>query len=422
MKKKSKKRMLRKAMITERTLLMATDISQESNTILPMDYQGAVLSKPFKVKNNAFSYRVLENKAERLLSSLGKEKVLFAFEPTGPYYKPFAHFLKSKPSPFVLVNPHHVSDEGKKADNTPTKNDSKDAYIVGLLVTEGKFSLPRPFEGAFAELQNLSRLRASTQKEMVRKLNQMRALYSSYFPELLKSFSSLKGKTFLMLAEKYSFPEDLLLLGEKKLTSFLKKHSRGRLGASRAKDLILRAKDSIGIPYGKEAARLKLKFLCADIRTLDTRLKNLEKEMEITLGKTGYKEALLSLKGIGVVTAASFLGELGDPSLYSSYKEVVKLSGYDPKEKSSGKKHSRGKISKTGITLLRAALGRATIACIRQNEVFRLYYRRKLEQPNISGRKLEKAEAVCATTIKLIKVLFSLLKACDNQALKALAA
>lgn len=418
MKKKSKKRMLRKAMITERTLIMATDVSQEFNIILPMDYQGAILSKPFKVKNNAFSYRFLDDKVKRLLSSLGKEKVLFAFEPTGPFYKPFAYFLKSKGYPFVLVNPQHVSDEGKKADNTPTKNDSKDAYIIGLLVSEGKFFSPRPFEGVFAELQNLSRLRASLQKEMTRKLNQMRALFSSYFPEILKLFSTLKGKTFLMLAEKYPFPQDILKIGEKELELLLKKHSRGRLGALRAKDLILRAKDSIGIPYGAEAARLRLSFLVFDIRTIDARLKALEKEIEKALEITGYKEALLSIKGIGIVSAASFLGELGDPSLYSSYKEVVKLSGYDPKEKSSGKKRSKRKISKTGITLLRAALGRATIACIRQNEVFRLYYRRKLERPNYVGRKLEKAEAVCATTIKLIKVLFSLLKSCENQTLK----
>lgn len=418
MKKKNRKRMLRKAMITERTLIMATDISQEFNIISPMDYQGTLLLKPFMVKNNAFSYRFLDDKIKKLLSSLEKEKVLFAFEPTGPFYKPFAYFLKSKGYPFVLVNPHHVSDEGKKADNTPTKNDSKEAYIIGLLTSEGKFFSPRPFEGVFAELQTLSRLRASTQKEMTRRLNQLRALFSSYFPELLKLFSSLKGKTFLALSQKYPFPEDLLLLGEKRLTTFLKKHSYGRLGTLRAQQIISYAKDSIGIPYGKEAARLKLSFLVSDLRTLDARLKALEKEMGKALQKTGYQEALISIKGIGVVSAASFLGELGDPSLYSSYKEVVKLSGYDPKEKSSGKKHSRGKISKTGITLLRSVLGRATIACIRQNEVFRLYYQRKLEQPNTSGRKLEKAEAICATTIKLIKVLFSRLKACENQALR----
>lgn len=421
MKKKNKKRMIRKAMVTERTLLMATDISQKFNVIYPMDFQGAILSKPLRVKNNASSYQLLEDKIKRILYSSGKEKALFSFEPTGPFYKPFAYFLKSKGYPFVLINPHHVSDEGKKADNTPTKNDRKDAYIIGLLTSEGKFFFPRSFEGAFAELQNLSRLRASAQKEMVRKLNQLRALFSAHFPEILNLFSTLKGKTFLALAEKYPFPEDLLHLGEKKLASFLKKHSSSRLGTSRAQEIILTAKDSIGIPYGKEASRLKLSYLTFDIRTLGVRLKALEKEMEKTLEMTDYSEALLSLKGIGVVSAASFLGELGDPSLYSSYKEVVKLSGLDPKEKSSGKKHSKGRISKTGIPSLRGALGRATISCIRQNEVFRLYYLRKLENPNNVGRRLEKAEAICATTIKLIKVLFSLLKACENQVLRVAA-
>lgn len=47
---------------------------------------------------------------------------------------------------------------------------------------------------------------------------------------------------------------------------------------------------------------------------------------------------LLSIPGIGLVTVAGFLGEIGDPQNYEHWKQIQKLAGLNLSEQSSGKK------------------------------------------------------------------------------------
>jgi len=50
---------------------------------------------------------------------------------------------------------------------------------------------------------------------------------------------------------------------------------------------------------------------------------------------------------------------------------------------------------------------------INHNDFFKRYYEKKLANRNKFGRELKKKEAICAVVIKLIKVLFALLR--DNR-------
>ena len=50
----------------------------------------------------------------------------------------------------------------------------------------------------------------------------------------------------------------------------------------------------------------------------------------------GLAPYLLSVPGVGVVTAASLLGEAGDLTRYEDWRQLRKLAGYNLKENSSG--------------------------------------------------------------------------------------
>ncbi|WP_243137217.1 IS110 family transposase [Desulfofundulus thermobenzoicus] len=76
--------------------------------------------------------------------------------------------------------------------------------------------------------------------------------------------------------------------------------------------------------------------------------------MEKALAKTGLAEYLLSIPGIGVVTAASFLGEVGDLTRYEDWRQIRKLAGYNLTINQSGdSKKGSTKISKRGHSELR---------------------------------------------------------------------
>jgi len=111
-----------------------------------------------------------------------------------------------------------------------------------------------------------------------------------------------------------------------------------------------------------------------------------------------------------MITAAVFLGELGNPKHFSNARQIIKYAGYDPKENDSGKSIGRKRISKKGRWLLRKYLYFMAMRVVHRNQFFRKYYDRKLKKKNRWGQLLKKKEALCAVVIKLIKVMFALLR------------
>ena len=62
---------------------------------------------------------------------------------------------------------------------------------------------------------------------------------------------------------------------------------------------------------------------------------------------------LLSIKGLGTVSVAGLIGEVGDSQSFSTQSEIMKLAGLDLYEISSGKRKGQRRISKRGRSLLR---------------------------------------------------------------------
>jgi transposase len=116
---------------------------------------------------------------------------------------------------------------------------------------------------------------------------------------------------------------------------------------------------------------------------------------------------LLTIPGVGELTAATVLGEVGDISRFASVKQLIAFAGLDPAVYQSGKfTATRNKISKRGSTYLRKYLYMAAAAGIRKpkgiptNPVLYEYYSRKLEEG-----KPQKV-AIVATCNKLLRIIY----------------
>jgi len=82
----------------------------------------------------------------------------------------------------------------------------------------------------------------------------------------------------------------------------------------------------------------------------------------------------LSTQSVGIVTAASFLAEIGDISKCDDYKQIQKIAGLNLKETSSGMKKGKTKISKRGRPRLRNILYQASMIMIAKNRSFKDIY------------------------------------------------
>ena len=84
-------------------------------------------------------------------------------------------------------------------------------------------------------------------------------------------------------------------------------------------------------------------------------------EIEKLCRKIPESEQMLAIKGIGVITVAGFLAEVGDVRRFESPRQIQKLAGLSLRENSSGKHKGQTTISKRGRSKLRDVYKRQTM-------------------------------------------------------------
>jgi transposase len=117
-------------------------------------------------------------------------------------------------------------------------------------------------------------------------------------------------------------------------------------------------------------------------------------------------EKLLAIKGVGIVTVAGFIAEVGDIRRFQSPKQIQKLAGLALKENSSGKYKGQTTISKRGRSRLRAVLFQAVMPLVAKNAEFaeiHRYYTTRAKNP------LKKKQSLIALSCKLIRVFYVIL-------------
>jgi transposase len=80
---------------------------------------------------------------------------------------------------------------------------------------------------------------------------------------------------------------------------------------------------------------------------------------------------LLTIPGVAEVTAATFLGCVGDVRVYESSKQILRLAGLSLVEASSGTRKGRERISKRGRPVLRRYAYLLALRCVRKSGFFR---------------------------------------------------
>ncbi len=182
----------------------------------------------------------------------------------------------------------------------------------------------------------------------------------------------------------------------------VKKISRGKLGRQRAEELFNAARSSVGVSEGKKSIVMEIEYLISQIGVDTKFIASLEKQMEHYLKRIPYSHSLLSIKGIGRVTAAGLVGEVGDFRKFNTISEIIKLAGLDLYEVSSGKHKGQRRISKRGRSLIRKLLFFAAINVVKSKGIMHEPYQQMLD------RGMPKMKALIAISRKLLGLIFAL--------------
>ncbi|MFQ6084298.1 MAG: IS110 family transposase [Candidatus Aminicenantia bacterium] len=418
MKKQLTKNVEKRKRIKERTLIIGLDIGSKFNAMALTRKDGTVLATYPKIYNSRKGFEYYMRLTKEQIKRHGFRDVLVGFEPTGHYWRKIAYFSKEQGFEVRFVRTTALKHQRELDESSSGKGDVRDALTIANIVREGKYLDTVIEDNIFRQLRTLGKVRERIRRYNTGTKHALKAVLDDYFPELNGIFWSMKAKGLWVILEKYPFPEDILKQDIFTISEDIAKSSRRRAKAvEKAQKVYEAAKSSVGLAEISSADRYKVKMYLDELKRSEAQLKEIETEMMKLVMQVPCVRYLLSIPGIGKLSAAVFLGELGAPGNFSDYRKIVKYSGYDPVENDSGLWIGRKIISKKGRYLLRKFLYYMSMRVIVRSEYFRSYYERKLSSKNRFGQTLRKKEAFppagragCAVTIKLVKVIFSLLR------------
>ena len=402
----AKRQRIRKA-----TLIVGVDIGKAFNAVGFMDKEGNVLGSCAKLYNNREGFEEFINLIEGLKAKHHLRDVLIGMEPTGHYWRKLAYFAKDHGYEVRFVRTTALKHHREIDESSSAKSDQRDALTIANITREGKYIDTIIEDGLLRQLRTLSKARERLLRYSVSAKNSLHAALDDYFPELHEIFWSMGSRSLWAILEQCPFPQDVVLMKLSTLRNLIAQSSRKKAGSAvKAEKLIEAAQKSIGVKQIGNADRYRVQMCLEEVKRTVLSLKNIDKQLKCLLKETSAASYLMSIPGVGPLSAAVFLGELGDPTHFHNARQIVKYAGYDPQESDSGSRIGRRFISKKGRWLLRKYLFFMSMRVVVLSNYFQEYYLRKLETKNRVGQQPRRKEMLCAVAIKLIKVIFALLR------------
>lgn len=144
-----------------------------------------------------------------------------------------------------------------------------------------------------------------------------------------------------------------------------------------------------------------------EIEVLDAQIKKLQQEYLKIDQQEKYSKnyrLLLTIPGVGSLTAASLSYEVGDWLRFKNEKQIAAYFGLTPSEYSSGEHTHRGRITGQGNPTLRALLIEASWGLIQKDTAMRNFFMRLKHQTGSSKK------AIVAVARKLICRMYEMVK------------
>jgi transposase len=206
-------------------------------------------------------------RADRYLTAtfpaIPRERMLVGLEFAGHHGFTFAHFLASRGYAVVSVLPFVTKRLKEVEDNSPRKDDAKDAAQVCRLVGNGLFVSFPLLDDRGAELRLLATERRRLSVEATRLKNRLHAALDLAWPELMGQFASLMHETPVAFLTRWPVPQDLAAAAPRAVHALVRTTSRNHIGPERVRALRESACTTIALAEGTAARRAEIQRLLA---------------------------------------------------------------------------------------------------------------------------------------------------------------
>ena len=355
-----------------RTLFVGLDVSKD-------DFKAAVKDDQNNLVIPVKTYRHDRPGMELLDRDIGAMKeqfscgAIFGMEATGIYHLSIYQHLLDAGEHIRVFNALEL--KRFKSRIRKTKTDNLDAQSIAealLLAREPSYHPASKPE--LIHIRELGRLRDRLVKKASRcKIQATRDMdilcrgYTNLFDDIFSPSSIAVMKTSVRTTRLFKTKEEDLV---DILNTFMSRSGSEK----KALKLSTLFKNTIVPEYMKEICILDIHMLIQQYEVLKQQLKRVESRIEHSIEK--IDPWMISVPGIGPLTAGVILGELGDLRRFNSTGQITAYSGLDPTVMESGRSRRTGHISKRGSPILRETLYNAAFAAIRVNPVCKQFYQR----------------------------------------------
>lgn len=368
------------------------DISKFKHDCAIINELGDVITSSWSFNNDCQGFSLFRE----LLNALDGEKKI-GFESTGHYGHNLKLFLESNNFTFMEFNPLLVSRFVRSKSLRNTKSDSLDAQAIAQYLMTVEYKPYPPSFYHMDQLKSLTRFRDSLVRQHSRQLVELTNILDKVFPEFEPFFDGRFSATALYILAHYQSPEKIANMNVKSYEA-LRKKSRGKFSMVKFAQLKALAKNTVG---QSDDFLLKQMEVTIDIESqLDAKIAEIEAQISDCV--RGSDPPILTIPGIGELTAAVILSEYGDISRFESAAQMLSFAGMEPGYYQSGLSEHEGHMVKHGSSHLRYALMNACLPLITYEPVFAEYYAKK--------RSESKPRRVALTHVakKLLRVVYTL--------------
>lgn len=366
------------------------------------------LYKPFPFCHCPEDFQKVLAILEELRIVSGQEPKV-VLEATGNYSKPLVSFFSAHGYSVVLLNPllpHQLKQKAVRKVKTDPIDAIRIAHVFYLQDPQPHVPLNETVQQLSVicrQYQHWTALYGQTQLHF-------RAVLDLLFPGYDRAFQKVCNRTSLELLSRFPTPAELLSADPEEVLNLLISNRRGRAwNETKLQQLLDIARHSLPDLHGIEAQKEVLKHYIHLLHTYQDCIDSLLQSMQSLAESIETYALLRTIPGVGPLTAAILIAEIGDIKRFPSVKQLTAFAGLDSAVHESGTfKSKKNRISKRGSSYLRTAFYQATVAGISKqihgprNSILFQFYQQKRDE----GKPAK--VAIVATSHKLLRITFGM--------------
>lgn len=380
------------------TSYVGIDVAKRQHKVAMMGEDGQLKTRPYAISNDLEGFETLRERLADLA-----EPAEIGLEATGHYWLALFDYLTQAGYRVHVLNPLQVH-AYQRSGIRKRKTDKIDAIWIADFVRIGgaRISVEPDALQTYMQLRQLARFRMSLVDQIGDAKRRILGVLDRIFPEYESLFSSVFMSTSRQLLAEAVTPQEFAEFNLDELTGLLKQASRGRLGHDKAEEIQAVARRSIGVTFLADAARVQLGCLLAQIAFIEQQVTEVDLTLEGLVAALP-DQYLATIPGIGPVTAALILGEIGDIHRFSSIEKLAAYAGIDPAVYESGQFQAHeAHMSKRGSPYLRHALWLAAGVARQYDPELRAYFEKRRAEGKPYGVVMG---AVCRKLLNRIYVV-----------------